>query len=147
MNRITVHGGHHAGHRTPHGHDARRYGGAHQGCGRGGRLRLDQRSHPRSAARLEDEAQPEVGRTRSTARGHRQGHGRSVGGPGHRLRHGQDHRTREEVISRTLPLRLTDAAEADLAEIWAYLAVEVSEATATLQLARHGARDAAALAA
>lgn len=33
-------------------------------------------------------------------------------------------------------LRLTDAAEADLAEIWAYLAVEVSEATATLQLAR-----------
>jgi toxin ParE1/3/4 len=35
-----------------------------------------------------------------------------------------------------LPLRLTDAAEADLAEIWACLAVETSEATATKQLAR-----------
>src|SRR5574337_133087 len=45
---IPVHGGHYANHRTPHGHDASRYGGPHQGCGRRGRLRHDQRSHPRS---------------------------------------------------------------------------------------------------
>lgn len=34
---------------------------------------------------------------------------------------------KEEVISEPLVLRLIDTAEADLAEIWAYLAAEASE--------------------
>jgi hypothetical protein len=33
---------------------------------------------------------------------------------------------REEIISQTLTLRLTDTAEADLAEIWAYLATKAT---------------------
>ncbi|WP_244593410.1 type II toxin-antitoxin system RelE/ParE family toxin [Methylosinus trichosporium] len=47
------------------------------------------------------------------------------------MRRRQHHRQREEAISRPLDLRLTDTAEADLAEIWAYVADDSSEATAT----------------
>ena len=36
----------------------------------------------------------------------------------------------EKAISRPVRLRLTEAAEADLAEIWAYVAAEGSEAAA-----------------
>jgi plasmid stabilization system protein ParE len=38
-------------------------------------------------------------------------------------------------ISEPLTLRLTEKAEADLAEIWFYVAGEASEATATRQVA------------
>ncbi|WP_244613306.1 type II toxin-antitoxin system RelE/ParE family toxin [Methylosinus sp. Ce-a6] len=46
------------------------------------------------------------------------------------MRRRQHHRAREETIGEPLFLRLTDAAEADLAEIWAYVAAD-SEAAAT----------------
>ena len=48
-----------------------------------------------------------------------------------KLRRCSHRRAREEAISRPLTLRVTDAAEADLAEIWFYIAVEASETTAT----------------
>jgi toxin ParE1/3/4 len=47
------------------------------------------------------------------------------------LRRRPHRRTREEAISQPLTLRLTENAEADLAEIWFYVAGEASEATAT----------------
>jgi len=37
----------------------------------------------------------------------------------------------EEAISRPLALRLTEAAEADLAELWTYIALDASELIAT----------------
>jgi toxin ParE1/3/4 len=42
-----------------------------------------------------------------------------------------DHSTREEIISGPFFLHLTDAAEADLAEIWLHLATEASPETAS----------------
>ena len=44
------------------------------------------------------------------------------------FRYEEDRRAREEAISNPPILGLTDSAEADLAEIWAYIAAEASEA-------------------
>ncbi len=44
----------------------------------------------------------------------------------HRLLSDKNYGAREEIISQTLTLRLTDTAEADLAEIWAYLATKAT---------------------
>jgi Arc/MetJ-type ribon-helix-helix transcriptional regulator len=61
---------------------------------------------------------------------HRQGPRRSGRRPGQGFRHSPDHRTPEEAVSRPLALRLTETAEDDLAEIWAYVAAEASDAVA-----------------
>ena len=42
----------------------------------------------------------------------------------------------KKLISRPLFLRLSDTAEADLAEIWSYIAAEASELTATRVVAK-----------
>ena len=41
------------------------------------------------------------------------------------------YRAREKAVIRSLKLRLTETAEADLAEIWSYLAEDASESIAT----------------
>jgi toxin ParE1/3/4 len=52
--------------------------------------------------------------------------------PGPRLRRRKHHRTRKTSISRAqLPLRIADAAAADLAEIWAFIAEDSPTAADT----------------
>ncbi len=59
--------------------------------------------------------------------GHRQRPGGRRRGSGQGLQQESHHRAREKTISQPLILRLTDTADADLAEIWSYLASEASE--------------------
>ena len=56
--------------------------------------------------------------------------GRSGGGPGERFRRDAQYRAGEGGFGRPLAIRLTAADEEDLAQISAYIAIEVSETVA-----------------
>jgi len=80
---------------------------------------------------MEDPAGDPTSGARRPQIGHRQGSCRCRGRSRQGFRYEEDRRAREEAISDPLILRLTNTAEGDLAEIWAYIAAEASESIAT----------------
>ena len=93
------------------------------------------RSRPSGASRLEGEARLAAPRARGPEGRYRRGPCRCSCRAGEGRRRCEHRPAREEAINRPLALRLTETAEGDLAEIWAYVAAEASEVIATLLLA------------
>lgn len=115
-------------------HHAHRDGCCHQTSRRRRRILIDQRGRARSRARVENATPAHAQRTRLAQSGHRSGPVRRSSREGQEVRPGKHHQARKTTPRHTL--QLTESAERDLANIWAYLAVEASESIATRFLSK-----------